>query len=170
VAAIPAGLHPADAARATRPRHNDREIVDLLFFPTGGGKTEAYWDLPPSRWSCAVCVTRAPLAGVSVLMRYTLRLLTLDQLGRAAAVVCALELERQKDERLGPWPFEIGLWVGKAATPKPMGWRGYDGPGKDDTAYHRTNRYKRDPKRYARPIPLENCPGVGRSSSPIRSG
>ena len=43
-------------------------------------------------------------------MRYTLRLLTLDQLSRAATLVCALELERQKDtQKLGPWPFEIGL-------------------------------------------------------------
>ena len=57
-------------------------------------------------------------AGLSVLMRYTLRLLTLDQLSRAATLICALELERQRDvEKLGEWPFEIGLWVGKAATP-----------------------------------------------------
>lgn len=55
-------------------------------------------------------------------MRYTLRLLTPDQLGRAAALMCALELERQQDvEKLGQWPFEIGLWVGKAATPNRMG-------------------------------------------------
>ena len=58
-------------------------------------------------------------------MRYTLRLLTLDQLGRAAALMCALELERQQDvEKLGQWPFEIGLWVGRAATPNRMGRKG----------------------------------------------
>ena len=57
-------------------------------------------------------------AGLSVLMRYTLRLLTLDQLGRAATMVCALELLRQSDvPKLGPWPFELGLWVGQSATP-----------------------------------------------------
>ena len=51
-------------------------------------------------------------------MRYTLRLLTLDQLSRAAGLVCALELEREgAPDRYGTWPFEIGLWVGKAATP-----------------------------------------------------
>ena len=51
-------------------------------------------------------------------MRYTLRLLTLDQLSRAAALICALELERDQDKaKLGEWPFEIGLWVGSAATP-----------------------------------------------------
>ena len=61
---------------------------------------------------------------MSVIMRYTLRLLTLDQLSRAAGLVCALELERKKaPERYGKWPFEIGLWVGKAATPNVLGYR-----------------------------------------------
>ena len=53
-------------------------------------------------------------AGVSVIMRYTLRLLTLDQLVRAAGLICALEIERSEaGERYGTWPFEIGLWVGR---------------------------------------------------------
>jgi hypothetical protein len=70
-------------------------------------------------------------AGVSVIMRYTLRLLTLDQLARAAGLVCALELEREKDPtRYGDWPFEIGLWVGKAATPNMMGYKGDLGNGR----------------------------------------
>jgi hypothetical protein len=58
-------------------------------------------------------------------MRYTLRLLTLDQLGRAAGLICALELERQKaPAKLGKWPFEIGLWVGRKATPNRLGKKG----------------------------------------------
>jgi hypothetical protein len=99
------------------PRHADREVVDLLFFPTGGGKTEAYLGLA----SFTLVYRRIThpgyaSAGLSVLMRYTLRLLTLDQLGRAATLICALELERLKDpDRLGPWPFEIGLWVGSSS-------------------------------------------------------
>src|SRR6266540_987246 len=108
------------------PHHDDREIVDLLFFPTGGGKTEAYLGL------AALTLVYRRLsrpgiasAGLSVLMRYTLRLLTLDQLARAAALICALELERESQpERLGEWPFEIGLWVGLAATPNRMGEKG----------------------------------------------
>ena len=71
--------------------HADRETVDLLFFPTGGGKTEAYLGL------AAYTIVHRRLsaggvlgAGVTVLMRYTLRLLTLDQLARAAGVMCAL--------------------------------------------------------------------------------
>ena len=108
------------------PLDHDREVVDLLFFPTGGGKTEAYLGL-----AAFTLVLRRlrnsgiASAGVSVLMRYTLRLLTLDQLSRAATLICALELERQNDvEKLGEWPFEIGLWVGKAATPNLMGRKG----------------------------------------------
>jgi len=149
------------------PLHAEREIVDLLFFPTGGGKTEAYLGL--AAFILVLRRLRNPGlrgAGVSVLMRYTLRLLTLDQMSRAATLICALELEREADESLGPWPFEIGLWVGKAATPNRMGHKGYDGPGKDDTAYIKTNRYKRDPRRYQRPIPLENCPWCGAELEP----
>ena len=66
------------------PGHTDREIVDLLFFPTGGGKTEAYFGL--AAFVILLRRLRDPgpsSAGVTVLMRYTLRLLTLDQLGRA---------------------------------------------------------------------------------------
>ena len=61
------------------PTDIDRGTIDLLFFPTGGGKTEAYrvWRLTP--WFCAGCTTGSiESAGMSVLMRYTLRLLTLD--------------------------------------------------------------------------------------------
>ena len=142
------------------PDHADRRVVDLLFFPTGGGKTEAYLGL-----AAFVMVLRrlrdpsVQSAGVSVLMRYTLRLLTLDQLGRAATLMCALELERQRDvRRLGEWPLEIGLWVGMSATPNRMGARGDKGR---ETARQRTLAYLRDPKRKPSPIPLENCPWCG---------
>ena len=142
-----------------------REHVDLLFFPTGGGKTEAYLGL-----AAFTMVLRRlrndglTSAGVCVLMRYTLRLLTLDQLGRAAGLVCALELEREKKtERYGDWPFEIGLWVGKAATPNVMGRRG---DGRDDTARAKTNAYKTDPRRHPSPVPLETCPWCGERFQP----
>ena len=91
-------------------------------------------------------------------MRYTLRLLTLDQLGRAATLLCALELERQQDvETLGTWPFEIGLWVGKAATPNVMGARGDRNP---DSARARTIAFQNDDRKPS-PIPLEDCPWCG---------
>jgi len=143
------------------PKHPDRQVVDLLFFPTGGGKTEAYLGL--AAFTLALRRLRDPSigsAGVAVLMRYTLRLLTLDQLGRAAALICALELERQEDvHKLGTWPFEIGLWVGQAATPNRMGRKG----DKDEHAARKKVRdFQNDPGRRPSPIPLENCPWCGR--------
>ncbi|MDA2928742.1 DISARM system helicase DrmA [Acidobacteria bacterium AH-259-O06] len=146
------------------PSDSHRQTVDLLFFPTGGGKTEAYLGLA----AFAMVLRRlrhggggAGLggAGVSVIMRYTLRLLTLDQLARAAGLVCALELERDKDPaRHGKWPFEIGLWVGKAATPNVLGHRG---DGRSDSARSKVRQFKNDPRNKPSPIPLENCPWCG---------
>ena len=142
------------------PHDPHRETVNLLFFPTGGGKTEAYLGL------AAVAMVLRRLrhpgddgmagAGVSVIMRYTLRLLTLDQFARAAGLVCALEIERgEADGRYGTLPFEIGLWVGKAATPNILGRKGQDRP---DSARSKVTAFQRNPDRNASPIPLENCP------------
>jgi hypothetical protein len=141
------------------PHHHDREVVDLLFFPTSGGKTEAYLGL--AAFTLVLRRLRNPgyaSPGLSVLMRYTLRLLTLDQLSRAATLICALELERQKDpDHLGPWPFEIGLWVGRAATPNQMGFKGDNNP---NSARSKTIAFQNDDRKPA-PIPLENCPWCG---------
>ena len=97
----------------------ERESVDLLWFPTGGGKTEAYLAL--SAFSLVLRRLRRGEtggAGVSVIMRYTLRLLTIQQFERAATLVCALEIFRRKDSQLlGGEPFLIGLWVGWNLTP-----------------------------------------------------
>ena len=86
------------------PEDMDRELADLLFFPTGGGKTEAYLGLAaftmfPRRLRNPASLRRC---GVAVTMRYTLRLLTLDQLCRGAALICAMELERRNDVEKPP--------------------------------------------------------------------
>ena len=151
------------------PKDRDREIVDLLFFPTGGGKTEAYLGLAAFamvyRRFCNPGAEGRVGAGVSVMMRYTLRLLTLDQLGRAAGLVCALELERERDvARYGAWPFEIGLWVGKAATPNLLGKKG---DKRSDTARTKVKQFKEDPKSRPSPIPLETCPWCGTKFTPL---
>jgi hypothetical protein len=95
----------------------DRNIVDLLWFPTGGGKTEAYLLLA----AYAVFLRRLRSgdrgAGTTVITRYTLRLLTTQQFQRAAALVCACELIRRSDDSLGAVPISIGLWVGGDASP-----------------------------------------------------
>ncbi|GAB3698464.1 DISARM system helicase DrmA [Nocardiopsis oceani] len=115
----------------TDPDHDERAAaasatVDLLFFPTGGGKTEAYLGLTAYTFAIRRLQgivgsgedARSGLAGVAVLMRYTLRLLTAQQFQRAAALVCAAEMARREDpETWGEEPFRIGLWVGGGVSP-----------------------------------------------------
>ncbi|MFE9649421.1 helicase-related protein [Streptomyces sp. NPDC006365] len=103
-------------------KHEDRDLVDLIWFPTGGGKTEAYLGL------AAIEIFRRRLAhgvaggGTAVITRYTLRLLTAQQFQRAAALVCAMERLRATDDRArGMAPFSIGLWVGNEVTPGTRG-------------------------------------------------
>lgn len=113
------------AAPARSADHQAR--VELLFFPTGGGKTEAYLGL--AAYAFAIRRRQGLVDsdggildgrdGVAVLMRYTLRLLTAQQFQRATAMVCAAELERRHDlETWGTEPFRIGLWVGTDVSPK----------------------------------------------------
>jgi hypothetical protein len=141
-----------------------RKTVDLLFFPTGGGKTEAYLGL--AAYAMVLRRLRHPGhggrdgAGVTVLMRYSLRLLTLDQLARATRLVCALELIRKGDvARYGEWPFEIGLWVGSASTPNRMGRR--PGDVGEDTAIGKLERFQNRAGSAPRPVPIEECPWCG---------
>ncbi len=99
-------------------RDPSRGVLDLIWFPTGGGKTEAYLGL----FAFLVVWRRLRYGeeggGTAVLMRYTLRLLTRQQFERAARIVCALELLRRRDiERIGEEPVSVGLWVGAAASP-----------------------------------------------------
>ncbi len=101
--------------------------VELLFFPTGGGKTEAYLGLAAFTFAIRrrqgiVPTPDGPLdgrSGLAVLMRYTLRLLTSQQFQRATALICAAELARlDAPETWGTEPFRIGLWVGTGVSPK----------------------------------------------------
>ncbi len=100
------------------PESCKRDCVDLLWFPTGGGKTEAYLALIAIlvlyrrlRWP-------ASSGGTVVIMRYTLRLLTAQQFQRATALICALEqMRRNYPKELGEEPITGGLWVGGASTP-----------------------------------------------------
>ena len=100
----------------------DAQLADLLWFPTGGGKTEAYLGLTAYtlgiRRLQGTIGGRSGMTGVAVLMRYTLRLLTLQQFQRAATLICACEVIRREDPAgWGAEPFRIGLWVGQRSTP-----------------------------------------------------
>jgi hypothetical protein len=111
------------------PKHKERRLdtgtADLLFFPTGGGKTEAYLGL--TAFTLAIRRLQGDVAGhsgeggVGVLMRYTLRLLTAQQFQRAATLICACEVRRRElvaagDPRWGSTPFRIGMWVGGSVS------------------------------------------------------
>ncbi len=109
------------------PAHRDRTepveaFADLLWFPTGGGKTEAY--LGVAAFTMAIRRLQGNLGGLdggrglAVIMRYTLRLLTIQQFQRATTLMCAMEsLRRAETAKWGATPFTIGLWVGQRVTP-----------------------------------------------------
>jgi hypothetical protein len=140
---------------ADEANEDERNAVELIFFPTGGGKTEAY--LGVIAFTLVLRRLRGQARpdrglGVAVLLRYTLRLLTLDQLGRAATLVCALESLRQRDPaRLGAERFAVGLWVGKSATANTLA-----------ELKKQVIDYKNSASPTAMsPFPLTNCPWCG---------
>jgi hypothetical protein len=135
----------------------ERSIVDLIWFPTGGGKTEAYFGL--SAFSIMLRRLRNPHdGGTAVLMRYTLRLLTTQQFQRASSLICACEfLRRSSPEELGECPISIGLWVGGGVT-----------PNDHQDAVSALNRLYQSPNEN-RFIVLA-CPWCGAAMGPVKAG
>ncbi|MFB7308002.1 helicase-related protein [Streptomyces sp. NPDC056192] len=136
------------------PEHHDREVSDLLWFPTGGGKTEAYLGLIALTSFLRRIRLGKKGGGVTVLMRYTLRLLTLQQFERAAILICAMERMRHDNEsELGKEPFSLGMWVGRSATPNTL----------EEAAGRLAELHKDLDKRFAteNPVQLHACPWCG---------
>ncbi|MFD7874524.1 helicase-related protein [Streptomyces sp. NPDC059766] len=138
------------------PDHDDRKVSDLLWFPTGGGKTEAYLGLIAFTTFLRRLREGEAGAGVTVLMRYTLRLLTLQQFERAAALICAMERLRAADPAaLGREEISIGMWVGRSATPNTLAMaerKLVDLRGNEHLQLQTEN-----------PVQLRNCPWCGES-------
>ncbi len=139
------------------PGCNERAIVDVIWFPTGGGKTEAYLGL--SAFAMFLRRLRNPAhAGTCILMRYTLRLLTTQQFQRAASMVCACEVIRRREvNRLGSDRFSIGLWVGGEVTPNTE---------KDSVGALRDLQAGRGVNKFI----MLSCPWCGASMGPQRVG
>jgi hypothetical protein len=152
------------------PKHPDRTspdeaFADLLWFPTGGGKTEAY--LGVAAFAMAIRRLQGVVEnldggrGLTVIMRYTLRLLTLQQFQRAATLLCAMEIIRLGD--VGKWgaePFTLGLWVGNKVT-----------PGTTEQSHEAIEAIRdRDRNRagIASPAQLTSCPWCGTEIQPGR--
>ncbi|HEY4248176.1 MAG TPA: helicase-related protein [Lacunisphaera sp.] len=112
---------------ASKGASADRNVVDLIWFPTGGGKTEAYLAVMAfymfhERFLMAANDGELRRDGTNVLMRYTLRMLTTQQFQRAASLICAMDFLRRDPKRhgLGDIPgarFSLGLWIGGAGSP-----------------------------------------------------
>jgi hypothetical protein len=134
----------------------DREVVELIWFPTGGGKTEAYLGL--SAFSMFLRRLRDPHdTGVDVLMRYTLRLLTAQQFQRAAGLICSMEfLRRQDRETLGDKTFSIGIWVGGDTTPNSRA-----------DAVRALNKLRKNPTKAENPFLITKCPWCAAQLGPL---
>lgn len=106
----------------TNPKSKDREVVDLIWIPTGGGKTEAYLGI--TGYTIFLRRLNDPIngGGTAIIMRYTLRLLASQQFIRASILICACEKIRKEINEskildLGKDEISIGLWVGNDPTP-----------------------------------------------------
>ncbi|MFF8473737.1 helicase-related protein [Streptomyces sp. NPDC015414] len=138
------------------PTHAKRSVVDLIFFPTGGGKTEAY--LGASAISLIARRLRNPAdAGTDTLMRYTLRLLTAQQFLRASSLICVLEdMRSENEEELGKAPFGIGVWLGGDSTPNT--WKSAE------SSLKKLRSDSNAPNRFL----LLKCPWCGTKMGPVR--
>ncbi|MBN9379928.1 MAG: hypothetical protein J0H74_04145 [Chitinophagaceae bacterium] len=96
---------------------DERKLVDLLYFPTGGGKTEAYLAVSAFVVFWRRLKYKDQYDGVNIIIRYTLRLLSAQQFERATKLILACEFIRQNNKDLGEDKISIGFWIGDKTIP-----------------------------------------------------
>ena len=133
--------------------------VDLIWFPTGGGKTEAYLALTALTIAERRTSNHPDTSGVSVIMRYTLRLLTAQQFERASYLICALEYMRQYFKQhpgdnysLGDHPITLGMWIGQATTANKIS---------ELTTQDKFRSFFSNKTKDSNPFPVVYCPWCG---------
>jgi hypothetical protein len=135
--------------------------VDLVWFPTGGGKTEAYLGLIALTILNRRSIHSDRGGGTAAIMRYTLRLLTLQQFQRATLMIMALELMRRLGVGdLGHEPIFIGLWVGVASLPNRMS------PSDNNDKDNLLTEFRKLAEGRPTKVPFQSCPWCGSPLSP----
>jgi hypothetical protein len=145
------------------PSSEDRDTTDLIWFSTGGGKTEAYLGLIAFTIFYRRLTYPTEASGVTTIMRYTLRLLNKQQFSRAVPLICACELIRRSDllDNLPVYGCErisIGIWVGSGLTPNK-----WENPqnGFWDKCSIQTNDLKNNRNDIRYTLPISECPCCG---------
>ena len=156
----------ANLVRASAKVEIEDAAVDVIWMPTGGGKTEAYLGLSAfvilwERRLQLIGVRKSSTSGTTkIFMRYTYRLLTVQQLTRAASLICALEIIREKNaDRYGSVEVRIGCWLGGKTTP--------------NTRKQAVSRYKaakRLPDKKKAEFVLTKCPWCGARLAEVYDG
>jgi hypothetical protein len=148
------------------PSSKNKGKVDLLWIPTGGGKTEAYLGLAAFAIGIRRLKTKKMLRylGVSAIMRYTMRLLTIQQFERTVSLAAACEVLRARNQiEFGFEPIQVGLYVGKTTTPNRIGLKNDYSKGVKDTAWYALKYWdsRGEKPQESNPFQLKYCPWCG---------
>lgn len=94
----------------------DLDVANLLYFPTGGGKTEAFLGI--TVFAMFFDRFRGKTHGITAFLKYPLRLLAVQQLDRVLTIVMQANIIRKQNlEIASTTEFRVGFYVGKDNTP-----------------------------------------------------
>jgi hypothetical protein len=139
-------------------KSDEKDLIDLLYFPTGGGKTEAY--LAVSAFLIFWRKIQYPdtCDGVNIIIRYTLRLLSAQQFERATKLILACEFIRANHKDLGQEKISIGFWIGSSSIPNKLkNDQGRDAEAKLIKLLEKFQKQTYKPNYDVNPFQLANC-------------